>query len=186
MTKERHEENSVFQALLHALARDPIYRVDRVSLPTQWSQVRGLCLGYHRKEKCSCHKLYKWNESYKLPGSELTVNYNGILYMGGRRQHLLCTDCMEDRPGEPYKIVLYKRSHCQYTFSTIPPPLRTARWSVSDAGGTPHSNGTATVIVSFSCNPPLMPFSAATTWMIRFVKHDYKNSNVLSSPYKYK
>lgn len=58
---------------------------------------------------------------------------------------------------------IYKKSHCQKTLSTIPPPLRTARWSVSEAGGTPQSSGTATVMVSFSCKPPLLAFSAVTT-----------------------
>lgn len=62
---------------------------------------------------------------------------------------------------------IYKKSHCQKTLSTIPPPLRTARWSVSETGGTPQSSGTATVIFSFSCKPPLLAFSAVTTWSQR-------------------
>nr|GMD41576.1 hypothetical protein Iba_chr10bCG1030 [Ipomoea batatas]GMD46164.1 hypothetical protein Iba_chr10eCG0670 [Ipomoea batatas] len=45
----------------------------------------------------------------------------------------------------------------------MPPPLRTARWSVSDAGGIPQRSGTETVMVSFSCMPPLLAFSAETT-----------------------
>lgn len=62
----------------------------------------------------------------------------------------------------------YKKIHCQYTFSTIPPPLRTATRRVSDAGGTPQSSGTTTVIVSFSCNPSLLTFSAVTTCAIMY------------------
>lgn len=61
---------------------------------------------------------------------------------------------------EPESI--YQKFHCQKTLSTIPPPLRTAIWSDSDAGGTPQSNGTATVIVNFSCKPSLLAFSAIT------------------------
>lgn len=57
----------------------------------------------------------------------------------------------------------YRKFHCQYTFSTMPPPLLTARCSVSEAGGIPQSSGTATVIFSFSCKSPLIAFSATTT-----------------------
>lgn len=70
------------------------------------------------------------------------------------------------------KLFTYTKSHCQYTFSTIPPPLRTARWSVSEAGGTPQRSGTATVIVSFSFKPPLLAFSAVTTWVL--IRHCQK------------
>ena len=56
-----------------------------------------------------------------------------------------------------------KNSHSRQIFSTMPPPLRIAQFSESTAGGTPQRKGTATVIESFSFNPPEVHFSAITT-----------------------
>lgn len=80
--------------------------------------------------------------------------------------------CTFPNNGQRSKLFTYTKSHCQYTFSTIPPPLRTARCRVSEAGGTPQRSGTATVIVSFSCKPPLLAFSAVTTWVL--IRHCQK------------